>query len=236
MAKNLAMLPVADGTTMAAYAAVPAGQGPFPGLLLFQEAFGVNHHIRELAERFAREGWITVAPELFHRTAPIGFEGGYTDFSQVAPHMQALTEKSLSDDVLAAAAWLQRQPQFRAGASAAIGYCLGGRVSFLANSLLPLKAAVSYYGGRIAPDLLKRAPHLSGHHLFFWGGRDQHIPPEQIGAVLAGLQQAGKPYTNVVISDADHGFSCDERASFNPAAARDAWALTIAFLRGRVAA
>jgi carboxymethylenebutenolidase len=228
-------LPVADGTVMVAYTAAPSGAGPFPGLLLFQEAFGANHHIRGLAERFAAEGFLTIAPELFHRTAPTGFEGSYTDFATVAPHMQALTENGLGDDVRAAAQWLERHPKIRPGALGAIGYCLGGRVSFLANALLPLKAAVSYYGGRMVPDLVKRAPALSGPMLFFWGGRDQHIPAEQINAVLAALRQAAKPYTNVVISDANHGFFCDERASYNAAAAHDAWALTLAFLRRNLA-
>jgi carboxymethylenebutenolidase len=234
MAQNNVTLRVADGSTMSAYTAIPAGAGHFSGLLLFQEAFGVNHHIRDLAERFAREGFVTIAPELYHRTAPPGFEVKYTDFAAIKPHMQALTEKGLADDVCAAADWLSQQRQVRAGDLAAIGHCLGGRVAWIANSILPLKAAVSYYGGGIAPDLVKRAPSLSGPMLFFWGGLDKHIPAEQVNAVLAGLQQAGKPYTNVVISDADHGFFCDERASFNPVAARNAWALTLSFLRDRL--
>jgi len=234
MVQTYATLPVADGTTMAAYTAVPSSPGPHPGLLLFQEAFGVNHHIRALAERFAQEGFVTIAPELFHRTAPKGFEGSYTDFASVAPHMKALTEQGLTEDVRAASDWLRHQPNVRPEAMAAIGYCLGGRVAFLANTLLPLRAAVSYYGGGIAPELIKRAPSLSGPQLFFWGGRDQHIPAEQIAAVLEGFKQAGKDYTHVVVSGADHGFFCDERASFHPAAARDAWALTLPFLRARL--
>jgi carboxymethylenebutenolidase len=234
MANPYVTLSVADGSTMAAYTAIPNGQGPFPGLLLFQEAFGVNHHIRGLADRFADEGFVTVAPELFHRTAPQGFEGDYGNFASVAPHMKALTEKGLSDDVRAAAEWLRHQPSARPEAVASIGYCLGGRVSFLANTLLPLRAAVSYYGAGIAPEFLKRAASLAGPLLFFWGGRDQHIPPAQIETVLAGVKAAGKAFTNVVISEADHGFFCDERPSFNPGAARDAWALTTAFLHARL--
>jgi carboxymethylenebutenolidase len=77
-------LPVSDGTSMRAYVARPEGN-PKGGLLVIQEAFGVNEHIRDLAERFAREGYLAIAPEMFHRTAP-GLEAGYTDFSVVAPH------------------------------------------------------------------------------------------------------------------------------------------------------
>ena len=78
--KEKVELAVADGTRMAAYVARPEHGGPHPGLLVFQEAFGVNHHIRNVTERFAAEGYVAIAPELFHRTAPPGFEGSYTDF------------------------------------------------------------------------------------------------------------------------------------------------------------
>ncbi|MGA9385870.1 MAG: dienelactone hydrolase family protein, partial [Candidatus Sulfotelmatobacter sp.] len=76
--KDKVELTVSDGTRMAAYVARPEQGGPHPGLLLFQEAFGVNHHIRSVSDRFAAEGYVVIAPELFHRTAPPGFEGSYT--------------------------------------------------------------------------------------------------------------------------------------------------------------
>lgn len=231
MAKNLINLPVADGTTVQVYTAVPPGEGPFPGLIVFQEAFGVNQHIRDLTDRFAHEGYIAIAPELFHRTAAPGFEIGYTDFASVAPHMQAVTETTLEADSRACWDWLHAQPKIRKGAVACIGYCMGGRAAFLANAVLPFRAAVSYYGGRIAPDLIKRAPSLHGPMLFFWGGLDKHIPPEQIAEVVSGLRKAAKAFMNVEISYADHGFSCDQRPSFNATATREAWALTLSFLR-----
>lgn len=219
---------------MRAYAVLPFGKGPFPGLIVFQEAFGVNRHIRNVADRFAGEGYAVVAPELFHRSAPPGLELPYTDFEAVRPHFQAVTEAGMEADIRAAWDWLQAQAGVRPGATACIGYCLGGRVSFIANSILPFKAAVSYYGGRIAPDLIGRAPRMHGPMLFFWGGLDKHIPPEQVEAVLEGLRKAGKPHVNVVFSDADHAFFCDDRANFNEQAAREAWALTLAFLREKL--
>ena len=195
----------------------------------------MNHHIRDLTDRFAREGFIAIAPELFHRTAPAGFEGSYTDFATVAPHMQAMTPAGMEADLRASWEWDQRQSGLPPAAIACVGYCKGGRAAFLANSFLPFKAAVSYYGGRIAPDLLPRAASLSGPMLFFWGGLDSHIPAEQISAITDALGKAGKPYVNVVMSDAGHGFFCDERASFNAQAAKEAWALTLAFLREKLA-
>ncbi len=229
-------LSVNDGTTMRAWVARPKEEGARLGLLVFQEAFGVNAHIREVAERFAREGFVAVAPELFHRTGA-GFEGRYDDFPATMPHMKALNDSSMAADHRAAFDWLRATmgpeiPVF------AIGYCMGGRASFLAALTLPLAGAVSYYGGGIAPNatnpgLLGRASGLQAPVLFFWGGRDKHIPPEQVRAVTDALRAAGKNFVNVEISNADHGFFCDARASYSPAAAALAWPLTLAFLRSK---
>src|SRR5271156_6055577 len=94
IAKENVELTVADGTRMSAYVARPEQADLHPGLILLQEAFGVNHHIRSVAERFAAEGYVVIAPELFHRTAPPGFEGSYTDFPSVMPHLKAVTPEA----------------------------------------------------------------------------------------------------------------------------------------------
>lgn len=229
-----ATLQVSDGTAMRAFEAKPANIPPRAALLVFQEAFGVNAHIRGVAERFAREGYLSLAPELFHRTAP-GFEGAYTNFDAIRPHIQALTEAGLEADARAAYAWLTEHLGTPETPIACIGFCMGGRVSFLTNSILPVKAAVSFYGGGISPNpttpgLLGRAAILHAPQLLFWGGLDKHIAPEQTQAVTDALRSAGKPYVNVEFADADHGFFCDARASYNSAAAQQAWALTNAFL------
>ena len=218
-------LSVDDGTAMRAYVATPAGR-PARGLLVFQEAFGVNAHIRDLTERFAALGFLAIAPELFHRTAP-GFDCAYSEFAKAMPQLDAITEQGLDADARAAYGWLERAG---AGANiASVGYCLGGRVSFVANSGLPLKAAVSYYGGRI-PAVLGRAPKLSGPMLFFWGGLDHHIPDDQRQAVIKGVRDANKTCVDVVFSNADHGFFCDARPTYHAASAAQAWSLTKAFL------
>jgi carboxymethylenebutenolidase len=228
-------LSVGDGTTMQAFVARPPGPSRRPALLLCQEAFGVNDHIKDVARRCARAGWTTIAPELFHRSAPAGFAGSYSDFEGVRSHVQALTSEGLEADVHAAHAWLQQDTCTDATRVAALGFCMGGRVAYLGNATLPLRGAVSFYGGGIAPALLDRARHLSGPHLFFWGGADTHIPPEQHRAVIDALRRAGKPYVNVEISDAGHGFFCDQRPSYHATAARRAWALTLDFLSAALA-
>ncbi|MDE2492184.1 MAG: dienelactone hydrolase family protein [Elusimicrobia bacterium] len=223
-------LRVGDGTEMAAYRARPKGAAKAPGLLLLQEAFGVNAWIRAVAERFAREGWSVLAPELFHRTAP-GFEGSYGDFAAVQPHLQALTADGMAADLRAAHARLEQSGS--AGDVCAVGFCMGGRAAFLADAVLPLKAAVSFYGAGIAPALLDRAPSLSGPILLIWGGRDKHIPPETTAAVSAALRAAGKSFAAAEFSDGDHGFFCDARPTYHAPSAVRAWALTLAFLKTR---
>jgi carboxymethylenebutenolidase len=222
-------LQVSDGTSMSAYVAVPAGGEKLPGLLVFQEAFGVNAHIRDVTERFAKQGYVAIAPELFHRTCS-GFEGSYADFSPCMPHMQGLTPEGLIADSKAAFDWLQKNQRVLPDSTASVGWCMGGRVSFFANSALPLKAAISFYGGGIAPALLPRAAEIHGPMLFFWGGLDKHIPADQIRSVMDALKDAKKTYVNVEFSDADHGFFCDARASYKETAARQAWDLSLRFL------
>ncbi len=227
-------LAVADGTTMDAFVARPAQAGNFPGMLVFQEAFGVNGHIRDVAQCVANEGYVVIAPELFHRTAPPGFEGNYDDFASVAPHTRAVTEAGATADIRAAFDWLQSQQQVMADRIGSVGFCMGGRMSFLACATVSLRAAVSFYGARIAPALLPRTANLHGPVLFFWGGKDKHIGQDQIRAVVEACGEAGKAYMNVEISDADHGFFCDARASYNPVAAKEAWSLTRTFLEAHV--
>ncbi|MGA7217188.1 MAG: dienelactone hydrolase family protein [Candidatus Sulfotelmatobacter sp.] len=224
-------LSAADGTKMSAYTARPEHPGTHPGLLLFQEAFGVNHHIRDLAERFAAQGFVVIAPELFHRTAPAGFEAAYTDFASVKPHTQAVTPETAEVDVRSAYEFLRSNPQVKSDTISSVGFCLGGRVSFIANSAVALHAAVSFYGGGIAPALLDRVPNLQAPSLLIWGGLDKHIPPDQRRAVTDALTAHNKIYVNAEFSRADHGFFCDERASYEPVFARQAWALTLEFLR-----
>jgi carboxymethylenebutenolidase len=101
---------------------------------------------------------------------------------------------------------------------------------FLACATIPVRAAISFYGGGIAPSLLPHAASLHGPVLFSWGGLDKHIGPDQVCAVVEECRRAGKGYGNVEISDADHGFFCDARPSYNLAAAKVAWSLTRAFL------
>src|SRR5882672_5679749 len=169
MATENVTLKVGDGTSMQAYVAYPDTSGPHPGVIVLQEAFGVNPHIRDVTGRFASEGYVAIAPELFHRTAP-GFQGDYKDFPAAMKHLQAVTNEGAEADLRAAFEWLQSRSDVKNGGVFSVGFCMGGRISFLANSFLPLRAAASFYGGGIAQQLLDRTAKLNGPMLLVWGG------------------------------------------------------------------
>ena len=125
-------LVIADGTQMNAYVARPSDSVKHAGLLVLQGAYGVNAHIREVTERFAREGYVSIAPELYHRTAP-GFEGKYDDIQSAMPHMRAMTEKGMIEDLRAAYDWLTGNSHVAPDMIASIGFCMGGRLSWRAR-------------------------------------------------------------------------------------------------------
>ncbi|MGB6625674.1 MAG: dienelactone hydrolase family protein [Candidatus Acidiferrales bacterium] len=229
------MLKVSDGTSMQAFIAHAESGTKLPGILVFQEAFGVNAHIRDVTRRIAKQGFVAIAPELFHRTALPGFEGSYSDFQSVMPHVMGLKDAQLEADIRAAHEALTRHSRVDPERTACIGFCMGGRVSFLADLILPVRAAISFYGGGIAknergPGLLERAGEIRAPILLFWGGLDKHIGPEQRQAVGDALRNARKTFASMEFADADHGFCCDARPSYNEMAAEHAWVLSMAFL------
>lgn len=134
---------MADGIETRAYVAQPQHTDAAPGLILFQEAFGVNHPIRSVADRLAAAGYVVVAPELFHRTAEASLEIGYDNFAAAVPPYGALTPESLTQAAQAAYDWLPSQANVQPAKIGAIGFCLGGQVAFVANATVPLSAAVS---------------------------------------------------------------------------------------------
>src|ERR1700679_1959654 len=123
MSNKKVTLKVNDGSSMQCYISMPEGKGPFPAIMVIQEAFGVNSHIRNVSDRITNEGYVVISPELFHRTAPIGFEGSYTDFAALQPHFQGITVEGLSADVKACYEWLQNEPSVIKSKIGCIGYC-----------------------------------------------------------------------------------------------------------------
>lgn len=221
-------LTVSDNTQMLSHVARPEGTSD-KGIIIIQEAFGVTDYIRSIVGRFAQKGYLAIAPEMFHRSANPGTELSYSDFPSVQPHMQALTIEGQTADLAAANGWLLDQGIAQTKI-ASLGFCMGGRASFLANATLPLACAVSFYGGGIAEQLLDRAADLSGPQMLFWGGKDDHITPEQTRKVSDALRAAGKPFVEAVFSEAGHAFARTADDHYHESSAKEAWALADAFL------
>lgn len=222
---------VADKSQMKIFTARPKDvTGKLPGVIVLQEIFGVNSYIRDVTQRIAALGYVAVAPDLFHRTAP-GFEIGYKDAAPGMEQMKKMSDDSLTLDLKASYDFLAQDDQVDSSHIASVGYCMGGRASFLANAVLPLQAAAVYYGGGIADTLLPRAKDQHGPIILFSGGKDTHIGREKQNAVAAALKAAGKQYADVEFSEAEHGFFCDQRESYNPEASRESWAIFQAFFK-----
>jgi carboxymethylenebutenolidase len=218
-----------DGTELDAYVASPVGgEAKHAGVIVLQEIWGVNAHIRDVTDRFARLGYLAVAPDVFHRTAP-RFEAAY-DQTTGLEHAKKMTREGATADTHAVYEWMREKLSAstddpRVGAC---GFCLGGRLSFVANAQLPLACAVSFYGGGIAQNL-ELAPAQHGPLLMFWGGKDNHITKDHRRATADALEAAQKRFTEVNVGHAQHGFFCDQRPSYDSEAAREAWGLVTNF-------
>jgi carboxymethylenebutenolidase len=206
---------------MPAQLARPAGDARLPAVIVIQEAFGLNGHIKDVARRLAAEGYVTLAPDLFHRGGA-GRVAGYDQLPEALRLMGELTDAGIVEDVGAAVAYLERQRSVRTDRIGITGFCMGGRVSYLAACALPdkIKAAAPFYGGGIPID---RTATLQAPVLAFFGEDDAFIPLDQVRALEEEARRRGKALETVVYPKAPHGFFCDERDSYRPEAARDAW-------------
>ncbi len=221
-----------DGGGMNAYLARPAQGGPHPAVIVWMEIFGVNAHIRDVTERVAREGYVALAPNFFHRTAP-DIELGYDDAGLGAgmTELQKLHADSMIADARAALAWLRDRDDVRGDRIGAMGFCIGGHMTYLTAAETDVAAAASFYGGGIAapqgpgggPSTLTRTGKIRGHLLCLFGAQDGMIPQPQVDAIRSALADAGVRHEVVVYDGANHGFFCDQRATYHEPSARDAW-------------
>jgi carboxymethylenebutenolidase len=213
---------------MPCFLARPAGGARLPAVLVIQEAFGLNAHIKDVAKRVAAEGYVALAPDLYWRGGK-GRSVGYDELPAAIAMMQSLKEPEVVADVGSAIAYLGKQPFVRGDRIGITGFCMGGRVSYLVACELPdkIKAAVPFYGGGIPVDKTAR---LQAPVLAFFGEEDSFIPLEVVEQLKAAARQHGKRVEVVVYPKAGHGFFCNERGSYQPDAARDAWERTKKFL------
>jgi len=225
-------IPVADGGSMPAYLARPAGGGPHPAVIVWMEIFGVNAHIRDVAERVAREGYVALAPNFFHRHAP-ELELGYDEagFTEGMKYLGMLDADQMIADARAAVDWLRGRADVRGDRIGTMGFCIGGHMAYLTACETDVAAAASFYGGGIAapqgpgggPSTLSRTDRIRGRVLALFGADDALIPPDQVEAIRSALRRNDPEHEVVVYEGVGHGFFCDQRDGYDEAAARDAW-------------
>jgi carboxymethylenebutenolidase len=212
---EITTLKAADGFTLSAYRARP--QNPRGGVVVVQEIFGVNSHIRDVADRFAAQGYDAIAPAVFDRIEP-GFECGYSeaDIAVARGFIPKVDWDKLLLDIAAARDAL-------AAPVGIVGYCLGGSVAYLAAARLDgFSAAIGYYGGKIA-EFADEAPRCPTQ--LHYGEQDAGIPMSNVETV-----RAKRPEVDIHISPAGHGFNCDQRASYHGESAKLAETRTLGWL------
>lgn len=216
-----------DGT-MSGFLARPSGEGKHPAVLVIMEAFGLNAHIKDVANRLAGEGYVALAPDMYYRQPNAVV--GYDQLPEAIGLMTSLRDDAIVKDVSAAVSYLEAQPFVRADRIGITGFCMGGRISFLSACSIPaLKASAPFYGGGIG-GLLDRAGGINCPMLLFFGDQDPFIPNDEVDTIRKTLGDLKKQAEVQVYAGAPHGFFCNERDSYRPEAAADAWKRLTAFL------
>ena len=222
-------LKAADGTTFSAYVAQPAGKAR-GAIVVIQEIFGVNSHIRNVADGYAAQGYLAVAPATFHRVKP-GVELGYTGDDMTAGQalkaaVEALPAPGVMQDIQAA---IDHAAKTSGGKVGVVGYCYGGLLTWrTACTLNGVAAAVPYYGGGVTTEAeIARKP--KAPVLAHFGEKDHWISLESVEAF-----KKAHPEVEVHVYAADHGFNCDQRGSYNEPAAKLALERTLAFFKKHV--
>jgi carboxymethylenebutenolidase len=222
-------VPLADD--LRGYYAAPPGSA-LPALLLFQEAFGINDHIGDVARRFAAAGYATIAPD-YYRGKTFAY-GGDAEERKKAAFDDGFATRGMRDAVR----FLEGRDEVAAERLGAVGFCMGGRLAFLAAETLGerLRGAVGFYGGGIGeardagrPALLANVEKIAAPVVLVYGTDDKTIAPEEHARVALALSTAKKRYTLDVYDGAQHGFFCDARPSYHPHHARTAWDRTLRF-------
>ena len=213
----------ANGGNAPGYLVRPEGDGPFPSVVVIQEWWGLDDHIKDVAERFAAEGYVALAPDLYR--GQVAAEPD--DARKLA--MELEMDQALVD-IQGAVNYLVAQDDVQPKQAGVVGFCMGGRLTMLMSYRgKDVGAAVSFYGGGLQPsdDDLKA---ISVPLLGIYGEADHGIPVERVQEWDAKLDEFGKTHEIHIYPDAPHAFFNDERDSFRPNAAADAWTRTLEWL------
>jgi carboxymethylenebutenolidase len=220
-----------DRKSFRGYLATPASRKG-PGILLCQEIYGVNDHIREVADQFAEEGYFVLAPDLFHRLEPnVELDYGEEDRKKAFDLYGRFDEDRAAKDLNSALSTLRKIKGCN-GKVAALGYCLGGKLAYLAAARMRVDVAIGYYGVYIEKNL-SEAGKIKCPLLLHFAGNDRYVPPSAIAKIRKRLAKLAE-FESHVYPGADHAFNCPERASYDRAASSIAYTRTIGFLRRHI--
>jgi len=228
-----------DGATMRSYLARPAATGSHPGLIIAMEAWGLNDQIKRMADRFAAEGFVAIVPDLYFRQPDN--VAAYNDLAKGFRLMATLRDDEFVADMSSALEFLKHREEVKP-VFGTVGFCMGGTVAFVTACRNPeVTAAAPFYGAGmlITPPSGVKArseyvPDLRASLLGFFGGLDAFIPATEVQKLRDVLATNGKDAEIILYPDADHGFMNEERPSYHPARATEAWAKTIAFFRSHL--
>ena len=218
----------AAGGELPGYRAVPDKGGPFPVVLVVQEIFGVHEHIRDICRRFAKLGYLAVAPELYARQGDVS---KLAEIKDIIPIVAKVPDAQVMSDLDAAVAWAQKSGKGNTAKLGITGFCWGGRIVWLYAAHNPkLKAGVAWYGRLVGQpnELQPKNPidlvaELKAPVLGLYGGEDPGIPLDTVERMRQALKAANNPSEIVVYPNTPHGFHADYRPSYRPEQAKDGW-------------
>jgi carboxymethylenebutenolidase len=219
------------------YYVTPIGSGPFPAVVVMMEAFGLNDYIKGVCDRLAQAGYAALAPDFYQ-----GVSFKYTDGKGAIAKLKTLQDAVVMAQTGKGIEFLNQQKAVIPNAVGVMGFCMGGRFTFLAHATYAkqMKAAVAYYGGGIAtpdgkadqfgrPDLLSQVAAIQAPIMFMYGTEDTYIVADEHQRVTLAMSKAKKSYAMNVFSKAGHGFDSDRRDSYYAPAAEEAWEMTLRF-------
>jgi len=210
------------------YVSAPEAPGSYPAVLVLQEIFGVNSYVRSIADRVAAEGYVAVAPDLFHRQGD-RWEGRYDDWGPALDHMHKFDDEVALKDLDPVIAAVRARADVREGRVGVLGFCLGGRLAYSIACTKDVRTSVAFYGVGIPGAPLKKTAGLACPLLLFFAEKDQHAPVTDAAIIEKALAEHGKSAEIAICPGVDHGFFNNEREAFDPATAAVAWARTLGF-------
>ncbi len=218
-----------DGKEMRAYAAAPEGAGPYPGVVLAMHGIGVDGFMEEMTRRLAAAGYAAISPDLFHREPPAPGD-------DVMAKIRRLRDNHIIADMQAGIDWLKKQPSVRRDRIGVVGFCMGGRVSYLMAAASPdIKAAIVFYGGNIktawgeGPSPLERTKEVRCPVLGLFGDQDTNPSPADVKDIDAEMTRLGKAHEFHMYKGANHAFLMETPQRYHAEAAKDGWAKALAW-------